>query len=263
MELQDLQQKPTEIRDNLQISGPSSAVKNRDKLMARYKDDALKLAQFEKLPVNPKVTAESRVVTKDTDVVYAESITVFVNDVVGASARIGALQGTTQRIEVAAGALEGNNCYWLPWGEGEIHMGQLGRDHDYFFTYTINGCGVMIGGTDTQPQVAHANLDCARLNAAVLEGNKKLGAKPSISARDAVAREIERDQALIYEQFYGNLAAKLIEKGDLSGGRIAVVTPDQYLIRAGAGFGAVFGVKGIGGAWSFYGNWAGKTTKIW
>ena len=263
MELQDLKLSPTDIRDNLQINGPSSAVKNRDKLLERYKDDADKLAQFEKLPVNPKLTAESRVVTKDTDVVYAESITVFVNDVVSANAKIGSLQGTTQRIEVSAGGMDAKNCYWLPWGEGEIHMGQLGRDHDYFFTYTINGCGVIIGGTDTQPQVAHANLDCARLNAVAQEGNKKLGPKSSSAVKEAVGRKVALDQALIYEQFYGNLAAKLIEKGDLSGGKITVVTPDQYLIRAGAGFGAVFGVKGLGGAWSFYGNWGGKTTKIW
>ena len=50
MELQDLKLNPTDIRDNIQINGPSTAVKNRDKLLARYKDDAEKLAQFEKLP---------------------------------------------------------------------------------------------------------------------------------------------------------------------------------------------------------------------
>ena len=50
MELQDLKLNPTDIRDNIQINGPSSAVKNRDKLLARYKDDAEKLAHFEQLP---------------------------------------------------------------------------------------------------------------------------------------------------------------------------------------------------------------------
>lgn len=238
MELEDLKANQTLIRCNLQITGPNGAAAD---------------------PVT--ITVDSRVVTRESDVVHSEPIKAYGNAVVKAHAKIGGLQGTTQKIEV--GTIGEHNCYWLPWGEGKVYMGQLGRDHDYFFTYTINGCGFMIGGTDTQPQVAHANLDCDRLNAAVMDGMKKLGKKPTEATKALVGREVAKDQSLTYEQFYGNLAAKLIDDGDLSGRRIEVVTPDQYLIRAGAGFGAVFGVRGLGSSWTFYGNWGGQTHQIW
>ena len=238
MTLDDLKTDPTSIRSNLQITGPKGAT-----------------------AAPTTIVVGSRVVSPGSDKFYSESIKGFNNAVVTGHARIGGLQGTTQKIEV--GTTGGDNCYWLPWGEGQVHMGQLGRDHDYFFTYTINGCGFMIGGTATQPQVAHANLDSDRLTAAAVEGNKKLGPKPTPGAMTQVFRDVAKQQSLTYEQFYGNLAAKLIDDGQLSGRRVEVVTPDQYLIRAEAGFGAVFGIKGIGGAWTFYGNWGGQTKQIW
>jgi hypothetical protein len=43
----------------------------------------------------------------------------------------------------------------------------------------------------------------------------------------------------------------------MSGVRREVVTPQQYLIDAGAGFGAFFGIN-KGGAWEFYGNWPSR-----
>jgi hypothetical protein len=238
MELEDLKANQSLIRCNLQITGPIGSTADAT-----------------------PITVESRVVTRHSDVVHSEPIKAYGNAVVNAHAKIGGLQGTTQRIEVATTGAP--NCYWLPWGTGKVYMGQLGGNHDYFFTYTINGCGFMIGGTDTQPVVAHANLDSARLETAVMDGLKKLGNKPTQAVRAFINREVAKDQALTYEQFYGNLAAKLIDDGILTGPRVEVVTPDQYLIRAGAGFGAVFGVKGPSGNWSFYGNWGGQTQKIW
>jgi hypothetical protein len=92
---------------------------------------------------------------------------------------------------------------------------------------------------------------------------KKLGKKPTDVFRAQVGREVAKDHALTYEQFYGNLAAKLIEQESLSGSQVEVVTPDQYLIRAKAGFGVVFGVKGPSSMWTFYGNWGGQTKQIW
>jgi hypothetical protein len=223
MKLDDLKSNPTQIRVDLKISGPISSVSDSE-----------------------TIHVKSRVVSKDSDVVHTDSIKTFANAVMSATAAMGALQGTTQRIEVAAGGKDSPNCYWLPWGTGKLYMGQLGGAHDYFFTYTINGCGVLIGGTDTQPQVAHANLSSKRLDCT--------GVPPE---------EIAKKQALVYEQFYGNLAATLIGTNKLNGHRIEVVTPDQYLIRAGAGFGVIFGVKGIGDAWMFYGNWGRQTKRIW
>jgi hypothetical protein len=240
MKLEDFKSNPTGIRSNLQITGPNSSVSDSE-----------------------TISVESRVVSHDSDVVHTETIKAFSNSVISASAAIGSLQGTTQKIVVSSGGMEGRNCYWLPWGDGKIYIGQLGREHEYFFTYTINGCGFIIGGTHTQPRVAHANLNSKRLNSSADLGAKKLGPKSTLEERTKVYRAVAEEQALTYEQFYGNLAAKLIDTNKLNGPRIEVVTPDQYLIRADAGFGAIFGVKGVGDAWAFYGNWGTVTKQIW
>jgi len=240
MKLDDLKTKPTEIRDNLQITGPGGA--NAGAV---------------------KVTVDTRVVSPTSDVVHSETIDAYGNAVVSAYAKIGGLQGKTQKIEVTEAPTEAKNCYWLPWGEGKVYMGQLGLDHEYFFTYTINGCGLFIGGTANQPQVMHANLNSDRLIASAVQGNLRLGQKPTPLDIQRVSREVAKEQSITYEQFYGNLAAKLIQTDQLSGPRVEVVTPDQYLIRAQSGFGAVFGVKGIGNTWTFYGNWGAETRQIW
>ncbi len=228
MELNDLKTKPTLVWVNLKIRGPAG------------------------LAPNSTLSIQSKVVTKESTNVYNETIGLIPNAVISACAAVGGLQGDTQWIEVTtAGKV---NCYWLPWGEGKIYMGQLGPDHEFFFTYTINGCGVIIGGTQAQPVVGHANLACQRLDDAVTDALKLGPAAAGAAAAKA--------QAIIYDQFYGNLAAKLIQDDRLSGARLEMVTPQQYLVDAKAGFGAVFGVN-KGGAWEFYGNWAKQTTKIW
>ena len=229
MELPDLKDHPTLIVSNLQITGPKAPA------------------------TTGTIQVQSRVVSTTSDRTYTEGIAQCQNAVVAATAAVGGLQGKTQKIEVAAGGAA--NCYWLPWGSGKIFMGQLANDHEYFFTYTINGCGFIIGGTPAQPLVAHANLESDRLTQAVTDA-MRLGPRAGATAA--------KEQALIYEQFYGNLAAKLIEMNQMSGARLEVVTPQQYLIDAGAGFGAVFGInKDKRGAWEFYGNWANQTKKIW
>ena len=230
MKLEDLKNAPTLIATNLQITGPAAP------------------------PTAPGgIDVATRVVTPTSDTVYSETIAQGQHAVISATASVGGLLGKTQKIEVAAGGAA--NCYWLPWGPGKVFMGQLGNAHEYFFTYTINGCGVIIGGTEAQPLVAHANLASDRLLDAAVEASK-LG--------KAGAAGLAKEQALIYEQFYGSLAAKLIQTNQMSGARLEVVTPQQYLIDAGAGFGAVFGVnRNKGGAWEFYGNWANQTRKIW
>jgi hypothetical protein len=134
-------------------------------------------------------------------------------------------------------------------------VGTLGLKHEYFFTYAINGCGFMIGGTPPQPIVAHANLDSKRLDQVVAEASERF-------SHEVALRVVKKEQALIYDQFYSNLAAGLIDQGYLAGARIEVVTPEQYLVQAGAGYGAVFGIN-RGGKWEIYGNWAKKTMKIW
>lgn len=228
MTLEDLKQTPTLIDKNLQITGPPGAN-----------------------PGSGGITVQTRVVSPTSDAVHSETIARVSNAVISARASIGGLQGNTQKIVVATDGVA--NCYWLPWASGRVYLGQLGNAHEYFFTYTINGCGFIIGGTAAQPFVAHANLESSRLDD-VVKNAMRLGAK----GFEVAAVE----QALIYEQFYGNLAAKLIQDGLLTGARLKVVTPQEYLIEAKAGFGAVFGIN-TGGAWKFYGNWARRTQLIW
>lgn len=227
MELDDLKNHPTLVYVNLKIKGPAG------------------------LAPNSTLNIKSTVVTPKSTEVYNETIGMMPNAVTSACAAMGSLQGDTQWINVTA---TGNaNSYWLPWGEGKVYLGQLGLDHEFFFTYTINGCGVIIGGTTAQPVVAHANLDSKRLDDAVANAVKHGASAGAIAAKD---------QAIIYDQFYGNLAAKLIEDNRVSGARLEVVTPQQYLVNAKAGYGAVFGIN-KSGAWEFYGNWAKQTKKIW
>jgi metal-dependent amidase/aminoacylase/carboxypeptidase family protein len=152
------------------------------------------------------------------------------------------------------------NCYWLPWGTGKVYVGQLGGDHEYFFTYTINGCGVFIGGTETHPLIAHANLDSERLDTIANNAGALISKEPKKAM--SISAQAGEDQAEVYDQFYFNLGTTMITGELMSGARLEVVTPQQYLINAGAGYGAVFGIQN-GGRWTFYGNWASKTKKIW
>jgi len=227
MKLEDLKNNPLLISVNLKIQGPAG------------------------LQPTSTLSINSTMISPESTKTYAETIDMMPNAVVAGRAELGALQGDAQFIQVSASGTA--NCYWLPWGNGKVYLGQLGTAYDYFFTYTINGCGVLIGGTQAQPIVVHANLNCKRLNDAVEEAMKQGG---------NIGENIAHAQAIIYDQFYGNLAARLIQDNRLSGARLEVVTPQQYLVDAKAGFGAVFGINNAG-SWEFYGNWAKHTTKIW
>jgi hypothetical protein len=174
------------------------------------------------------------------------------NAVVPGKADVSDATNDIKRVTVTAG--DDNNCYWLPWGEGYLYWGQLGDAYNYFFTYTINGCGVVIGGERDAPVVFHANLDCDRLNQVAIAASKL---PPSESGKFAA-----KEQSIIYDQFYGNLAAKLIDRDDVAAGHVEVITPNRYLILAGAGYGAVFGIRKEAG-WEFYGNWAKSTARVW
>jgi hypothetical protein len=169
----------------------------------------------------------------------SDTITLHKKAIVTATADVDSPLGSNQRINVAAGD---GNCYWLPWGPGKCYIGNLPSGKKYFFTYKINGCGVIIGGTKAQPIVAHANMVSNRL----------------VTTNDN--DETTRIQTAVYESFYMGLAAQLQMTGELTGSQVTVYTPREYL--SGAGFGAVFGICPAG-EWTFYGNSGGKTTKIW
>jgi hypothetical protein len=229
--LTDLKSNPLLISKNLKIKGPNG------------------------LKGTATVTVSTPVITPKSTDFFQETVTLVRDAVVEANASMTDPRG--ELIEVSSTGAA--NCYWLPWASGKVYVGQVGNMHDYFFTYTINGCGVIIGGTEANPIVGHANLDSKRLDAAA-EKASKLAKDPTKYA--AAAQDAAKEQALIYDHFYGNLAAQLIHDEMMSGARLEVVTPQQYLIDAGAGWGAVFGIQ-AGGRWTFYGNWANKTRKIW
>lgn len=182
-----------------------------------------------------------------------EKISVIDHAITSGEASLGVPGPTNRLITVTAAGTA--NCYWLPWGSGKVYSGQLGASHDFFFTYTINGCGIIIGGTTAAPFVAHANLESKRLAAPDTTGKSM----PEIISMMA---ETTKNQGQVYEHFYGNLAAKLIEQGKLNGPKVTVITPQEYLVEAGASFGVIFGIR-RGGNWEFYGNWARKTKRVW
>ncbi|MEL7470365.1 MAG: hypothetical protein AAFN27_18065 [Pseudomonadota bacterium] len=248
MRLSDFKTKPTRIRSDLQITGPNGATTG-----------------------DVEMSIDSTVITPTKSKTYTDKIKCYTNAVTTAVAEIGGLQGKTQKITVKTAGTK--NCYWLPWGEGKVYIGALGGDHDYFFTYTINGCGVFFGGTANAPIVAHANMKSDRLDTIAMKGGDRVaermkeleeqGVKFKPELVTDINKQVASDQSIAYDQFYGNLGAALIDDDQLSGAKIEVVTPEQYLIRANAGFGAVFGVKDKNNAWSFYGNWGGQTKQIW
>jgi hypothetical protein len=231
VKLEDLKNNPLLISKNLKIKGPNG------------------------LKGTATVTVSTPVITEKRSDLFQETVTLIRDAVVDAHASIDDPTGELINVTSTGTA----NCYWLPWASGKIYLGQLGGSYEYFFTYTINGCGVMIGGTETNPIVGHANLESKRLDAAA---EKAAAFAKDRSKYASAAQEAAKEQALIYDHFYGNLAAQLIHDELMSGARLEVVTPQQYLIDAGAGWGAVFGIQ-AGGRWAFYGNWAQKTRKIW
>jgi hypothetical protein len=50
--------------------------------------------------------------------------------------------------------------YWLPYKNNRVYHMQLGHQHPYLFTPTMDGCSFSIGGQDPvgAPLVAHANM---------------------------------------------------------------------------------------------------------
>lgn len=230
MQLTDFKEHPTGITTNLKCTGPAGL-------------NAAPAALTVSCPVTtPTASAQNN-----------ESISVIDHAVTTGSAKLEAAGPTNQLITVSSGGSA--NCYWLPWGSGKVYSGVLGASHEYFFTYTINGCGVIIGGTVAAPFVAHANLESGRLAAPDTTGK-------TMQETIVMMAENTKNQGQVYEHFYGNLAAHFIEQGKLSGFRVTIITPQEYLIEAGAGFGVIFGIR-KGGSWEFYGNWAKKTKRIW
>lgn len=229
MDLNDLMNSPTMVTDNMAIMGPAG------------------------VDTSPGYVDVSCSVSDPTSsTTFTNNIAVIEKAITRGTAAF-KQSGAKQIVTITEDP--GGNCYWLPWGSGKVFMGLVGQSCAHFFTYTINGCGVIIGGTPTKPIVAHANLKSKRLDDVAEAASKH----PDIMIGGAMLAE---GQALIYEQFYGSLAAELINTGRMSGAKLTVIAPREYLLESGASFGAIFGIR-KGANWEFYGNWAKKTRKIW
>jgi hypothetical protein len=141
------------------------------------------------------------------------------------------------RVNATRGA--GGNAYLLPWYTDSLCFAELGQDHDFFFTPTVNSCAIMISGGLCNPHVVHANTKSNRLDSVVLMD-------------EVVAK---------YQQIYGEMAGKLGDWGMADRANLRVFQPGDYLSK-----GTVFGVR-TAGRWAFYATaWgvAGATTKkLW
>lgn len=51
----------------------------------------------------------------------------------------------------------GGNAYLLPWAPDTMCIGEVQQAHDLFFTYRLNGCGIIVSGGRSNPTVVHAN----------------------------------------------------------------------------------------------------------
>lgn len=140
----------------------------------------------------------------------------------------------------------GGDCLWLPWGSGKAYLTQLNSSQDLFFTWTLNGCGILISGPRTGPTVVHANADIDRLAQAVVMNDPVGTAKR---------------QSEIYGHFYKHLLATLVSKGHMPKDNSGMLLPETYL-GADSGRGAVFGVR-TGSNWTFYWNARKRTKQLW
>lgn len=155
---------------------------------------------------------------------------------------------------IAAGTFRG---YWLPWHSGYAFRISLGSSADYFMTAKMNGCGIIIGGSRTNPLVIHANED----NVSV----------PAFRPSENIAvegRRIRNIQSNEYKLAYGTLAAQAIAAGWFGTGtpNVSVIDPEFYLSDTLQTM-SVFGVR-RNAEWTFYANLhsitkKGFTLEIW
>ena len=142
------------------------------------------------------------------------------------------------------GGTSANQCYALPWSSGMAYMTRLNSACEYFFTPCLNGCAVLIDGEAASPTVVHVNADSPRL------------------AVDGSFEQVAEIQTAVYSQFYGSFAAALIDRDYISGNKLEILKPDDYLKIGVSSFAAVFGVK-ASASWTFYYNCRNLTKELW
>lgn len=148
---------------------------------------------------------------------------------------------TGQQVNVDCNQGMGGNAYLLPWASNTMCVCEVQQKHDLFFTYRLNGCGIIISGGRSNPTVVHGNTK-----------SDSIPVTTNVGVMSAAYRGIYVGMAQ---------ALEAIGIGD-PGNRTVFAPGDNGYI----GFAGVWGVK-TGGKWDFYANiWgtAGATVmKIW
>lgn len=148
---------------------------------------------------------------------------------------------TALQINVDSAAGDSGNAYLLPWASNKMCVGELGQEHDLFFTYRLNGCGIIISGGLCNPTVVHANT---KSNSIPVTNNVN-------------------QMAQAYRTIYVAMAQRLegMGIGDAAN-RIVFAPGDQGY----TGFAGVWGAR-TGGRWTFYANIWGtngaSVVKLW
>lgn len=152
----------------------------------------------------------------------------------------------------------GDNAYILPWRVNYACRTRLAQSQTRFVTPNLNGCAVMVAGTQLNPIVIHANCQPDIVD----EGVPTMQETESISAYNARMAHFYMNYKLpVWSDIYLALASKMVAKGYLPDANLGILYPKDYLSPS-VGFAAVFGAR-TGGNWGFYVNIAGRTRKFW
>jgi hypothetical protein len=161
--------------------------------------------------------------------------------------------GIGAEISVGLAGVGAENAYVLPWEVGKAARTKLGQAHTAFFTPQLNGCGVMISGSLTEPVVVHANTQADIVYQGAVVGPGEMD-------------WIKGYKLPIWSDLYRVLAMKLTAKALIPKENLRLFLPDEYLLEGPGGV-AVFGIR-EGSQWAFYAahmttSGKSKTKKIW
>lgn len=135
---------------------------------------------------------------------------------------------TGQQVNVDCTRGTGGNAFLLPWAANTMCVCEVQQAHDVFFTYRLNGCGIIISGGRSNPTVVH--------------GNTKSDSIPVTTDVGVMGAA--------YRGIYVGMAQALEAMGIGDAANRTVFAPGDH---GYIGFAGVWGVK-TGGKWDFYAN---------
>lgn len=132
---------------------------------------------------------------------------------------------------------------FLGWksGQGELmDLSQASKSTDFFATAPMNGCALVVGGSQKGPTLMHANYDSDRLRSST-DHDHQLG---------------------VYKDAYGKISQQAVAGGHIPQENLMVFDPSHYL-QKGSGVSAVnvFGTKGEDGNWTLHYSAKKQTTE--